>query len=312
MLYNFGSAVLKAIGDTRRPLIYLSIAGMLNALLNVYLVVVWNLDVAGVAIATVFSQMVSCVLVIISLLRAKASYRLEIGRIKLYGSNFFRMLQIGIPAGIQSMLVSLSNVLIQSSVNSFGSIAMAAFSAVCSLRGFCYIAINSITQSAMSFISQNYGVGDFKRIRRITLECTVISLVLGSGIGGLICLLGAPLIGVYSVDPEVITLGASLLPVSVALYGLCGTMDLLPGCMRGMNHSFVPMLIHIFGVVVFRFIWIFMIFPGDRTLYNLFVSYPVSWILTTALQAIAYAVVYRKVKNRILNPGLVPRHHTVK
>ena len=312
MLYNFGSAVLKAVGDTKRPLIYLTIAGVLNAILNVYLVVVWNLDVAGVAIATVFSQFVSCLLVIISLIKAEASYKLEIKKIRIYKENFIRMLQVGIPAGLQSMLVNLSNVLIQSSVNSFGSVAMAGYSAICSLRSFCYIAINSITQSAMSFIGQNYGVRDYKRIKRITIECTVITVILGSGIGCLICLFGAQLIGIYSVDPEVIELGVSLLPVSVILYGLCGTMDLLPGCMRGMNHSFVPMLIHMFGVVVFRFIWIFGVFPSHRTLYNLFVSYPVSWILTTILQTIAFVIVYSKVKNRILHPELIPHHHTVK
>lgn len=312
MLYNFGAAVLKAIGDTKRPLIYLAIAGVLNAILNVYLVVVWHLDVAGVAIATIFSQFVSCMLVIITLARAEASYKLELKKLRLHRNNFVRMLVIGIPAGIQSMLVNLSNVLIQSSVNSFGSIAMASYTTLNSLRGFCYIGVNSITQSAMSFIGQNYGARDYKRMHRITVECFAMTIIVGSGLGGLFCLFGKQLMGIYSTDLDVIALGAAYLPVNVALYGMCGTMDLLPGCMRGMNHSFIPMLIHIFGVVVFRFIWVLAIFPADRTLYNLFLSYPISWILTTLLQVIAYIFVYRKVKQQILHPELIPRHHTVK
>ncbi len=309
MLYNFGSAILKAVGDTRRPLIYLAVAGVLNAILNVILVVVFHLDVAGVAIATIFSQCVSCVLVLISLMKADAAYRLIPGELRIYKSNFLRMLSIGIPAGIQSMLVSLSNVLIQSSVNSFGSVVMAGYSAINSLRGFCYIAVNSITQSAMSFIGQNYGAGNYKRIKRITIECTVLTVVFGSGLGCLICLLGRQCIGIYSADEAVIEAALSVLPVTLVTYGICGIMDLLPGCMRGMNYSLIPMLIHIFGVVIFRFFWILTVFPGNHTLNNLFMSYPISWILTSALQAVAFAVCYKRVKQKILHPELVPKHH---
>jgi len=312
MVYNFGAAVLKGIGDTKRPLIYLTIAGVLNAILNVVLVVAFNMDVAGVAIATIFSQFVSSVLIVINLMKAEGAYRLEIKKMRLYSATFGRMLQIGIPAGIQSLLVNLSNVLIQSSVNSFGSIAMAGYSAINSLRGFCYIGVNSITQSAMSFIGQNYGARDYKRILRITLECVLFTVVVGSGLGILITVFGRELIGIYSTDKEVIDLAMTYISVTLVTYGVCGIMDLLPGCMRGMNYSLVPMMIHIFGVVVFRFIWILFILPQNNTLWNLFVSYPISWFLTALLQAIAFAIVYNRVKKRILHPELIPRHHTVK
>jgi len=312
MLYNFGAAVLKAIGDTKRPLIYLTIAGALNVILNVIMVVCFDMDVAGVAIATVFSQFISCVLVIMNLMKADASYKLKPSKLRIYKSNLIGMMRIGIPAGIQSMLVNLSGVLIQSSINSFGSTVMAGYSIIDSLRSFCYIAINSVTQSAMSFVGQNYGARNYKRILKITIECAIVTVILGSGIGCIICLFGRECIGIYSKDEAVIASALSVLPISLVTYGICGTMDLLPGCMRGMNYSLVPMLIHIFGVVIFRFIWVLCIFPNNHTLQNLFISYPISWILTTILQSIAFTFIYNKVKNEILHPELISKHHIIK
>lgn len=299
MLYNFGAAILKAIGDTKRPLIFLLVAGIINAIFNVYLVVRWNLGVAGVAIATITSQFISCVLVIITLLKADTSYKLIPAKLRINTAILKQMLKIGIPAGLQSMVVNIANATIQSNVNSYGSTTMAGYGTYMNINGFIYVTVNSVTQTAMTFVGQNYGIRDLKRVDRICAECTALSFLGGTLVGGIIYLFGHQILGIYSSDPEVIEVALTIFPLMALPYGLCGIMDTLPGCMRGMGYSTVPMLIHLFGVVVFRYIWMATAYQKVHTLTVLVLSFPVSWVITSILQFIALMIVRKKVREKV-------------
>ena len=295
MLYNYGAAILRAIGDTKRPLFFLIISGLLNAGLNLFLVIVFHLGVAGVAIATIISQMVSCILVIRCLCRSEGIYQLHFSELTLKTAYLKQIFQVGIPAGIQSTVINFSNVLLQSSVNSFGSVAMAGYTAANNIFGFLYVAVNSITQACMSFTSQNYGVGKYKRMDRILADCMIltvgISLVLGCG-----SYIFAPeILKIYTSSPEVIQCGTEILAYTTATYFLCGLMDLFPGPMRGMGYSAVPMILSIIGTVGTRIVWIFGLFPHHRTLSFLFISYPASWLLSIVMQVICLYFVRKRV-----------------
>lgn len=298
MVYNFGSAILKAIGDTRRPLVFLLIAGVINAVFNVYLVVRWNLGVAGVAISTITSQFISCVLVVITLLRAKTAYRLIPKKLHINTMMLKKMLSIGIPAGLQSMVVNIANATIQSNVNSFGSTAMAGYGTYMNINGFIYVTVNAVTQTAMTFVGQNYGVRDLKRVDKVCGECVLLSFLGGTVVGGIIFLLGRQICGIYSTDPGVIDIAMRLMPLMAIPYGICGIMDTIPGCMRGMGYSTVPMLIHLFGVVIFRYLWMATAYSYLHTLEVLILSFPVSWVITSLLQFIALMVVRKKVRRK--------------
>ena len=299
MLYNFGAAILKAIGDTKRPLIFLLIAGIINAIFNVYLVVRWNLGVAGVAISTVTSQCISSILVIITLLKTDRSYRLIPYKLHINWSILGDILKIGIPAGLQSMVVNIANATIQSNVNSYGSVAMAGYGTYMNVNGFIYVTVNSVTQTAMTFVGQNYGVRDLKRVDKICAECAILSFLGGTLVGVIIYLLGRYIFGIYSSDPDVINTALMIAPFIALPYGLCGIMDTLPGCMRGMGYSTVPMLIHLFGVVVFRFIWMATAYKHFHTLIVLILSFPISWVITSMLQFIALMVIRKKVRKQV-------------
>lgn len=295
MLYNYGAAILRAIGDTKRPLFFLIISGLLNAGLNLFLVIVFHLGVAGVAIATIISQMVSCILVIRCLCRSEGIYQLHFSELTLKTAYLKQIFQVGIPAGIQSTVINFSNVLLQSSVNSFGSVAMAGYTAANNIFGFLYVAVNSITQACMSFTSQNYGVGKYKRMDRILADCMIltvgISLILGCG-----SYIFAPeILKIYTSSPEVIQCGTEILAYTTATYFLCGLMDLFPGPMRGMGYSAVPMILSIIGTVGTRIVWIFGLFPHHRTLSFLFISYPASWLLSIVMQVICLYFVRKRV-----------------
>lgn len=301
MLYNYGAAVLKAVGDTRRPLYYLILAGILNVALNLFLVIVFHLGVAGVAIATIVSQFVSCVLVFRCLLIAEGSYRVTLSRLHIDVPIMLEIFRIGIPSGIQSMVITFSNTLLQSSVNSFGSTAMAGYTAANSLMSFCYMSVNAVSQCCMSFTSQNLGVGDKKRMDRVLRNGLIIETVIGLFMGCGIYLLGTPLLGIYSTDPEVIACGLEILVITTVPYVFCGYMDMLPGCMRGMGYAAVPMVLSVIGTVGVRILWIFALFPNHRSLFFLFISYPTSWLVTIAMQAVCLVVVRKKVLAKI--PG---------
>ena len=288
MLYNYGAAILRAVGDTKRPLYFLIIAGVINAGLNMVLVIVFGLGVAGVGIATVFSQMVSCVLVLTCLCRTEGSYKLSFSKLSIKGYYLKQIFQVGIPAGIQSTVINFSNALLQSSVNSFGSTAMAGYTAANNILGFLYVSINSVTQACMSFTSQNFGVGKYKRMDRVLMDCMILSvgaaLVLGCGA----YFFGAEILQVYTEEADVIQCGVEILSITTVPYFLCGIMDLFPGALRGMGYSAVPMVLSIIGTVGMRVLWIFVFFPQHRSLYFLFISYPASWIATIVMQVVCY------------------------
>ena len=294
MLYNYGAAILRAVGDTKRPLFFLGAAGLTNVALDLLLVIVIPLSVAGVAIGTVASQMISCILVIRCLCKTDSSYQLHFSKLAIRKVYLIRIFQVGIPAGIQSTVINFSNALLQSSVNSFGSTAMAGYTAANNILGFLYASINAVTQACMSFTSQNFGVGKYKRMDRVLLDCVAlsvgVSLVLGVGA----YLMGPQLLGIYTAEPDVVQCGLEILSITTVPYFLCGIMDLLPGALRGMGHSAVPMVLSVIGTVGTRVLWIYVFFPQHRSLYFLFISYPGSWIATILMQAVCYWFVRKK------------------
>ncbi|WP_458008867.1 MATE family efflux transporter [Jutongia sp. SJQ-6] len=297
MLYNYGAAILRAVGDTKRPLLFLIISGATNVVLNLLLVIQFHLGVAGVAIATVISQCISCILVLRCLYLSDGSYQLRFNKLGMKTRYVKQIFQIGIPAGIQSTIINFSNVLLQSSVNSFGSVAMAGYTAANNILGFLYVSVNSITQACMSFTSQNYGVRKFKRMDKVLLECLGLTVIVALVLGGGSYLFGAELMHIYTKSTNVIECGIDIMLYTTVTYFLCGIMDLLPGALRGMGHSTVPMILSVIGTVGTRIVWIYVIFPCHRSLDFLFISYPVSWLLTIVMQVICFYFVRKKVHN---------------
>ena len=298
MMYNYGAAILRAVGDTKRPLIFLIVSGVINAVLNLFLVIVFHLDVAGVGIATVISQLVSCILVLRCLHHTESSYQLHLAKLRIRSVYLKQIFEVGVPAGIQSTVINLSNALLQSSVNSFGSIAMAGYTAANNILGFLYMSVNSITQACMSFTSQNYGVGKLKRMDKVLRDCAILSISIAAVLGGLAYSFGPQILTVYTSDPKVINCGMEILAYTSITYFLCGIMDLFPGALRGMGYSAVPMVLSVIGTVGTRIVWVFGIFPNHRSLSVLFVSYPVSWILTIVLQVMCFYFVRKRVHQK--------------
>lgn len=296
MLYNYGAAILRAVGDTKRPLMYLIAAGTANAVLDLILVIIFKMGVAGVAIGTITSQFISCVLVIRCLCKTNTIYKLYISKLRIKKYYLIQILKVGLPAGIQSTVINFSNVLLQSSVNSFGEIAMAGYTAANNILGFLYVSVNSVTQACMSFTSQNYGVRKFKRMDNVLANCAILSIIVSVVIGGGSYLLGHQILGIYTKQEDVIQCGMEILSISTIPYFLCGLMDMIPGSMRGVGYSAVPMLLSIIGTVGTRLVWIYGVFPEHRSLYVLFMSYPVSWGLTIVMQAICLVFVRRKIR----------------
>ena len=298
MLYNYGAAILRAVGDTKRPLIFLIISGCANAVLNMTLVIIFHLGVAGVAIGTVISQMISCVLVLRCLYRSEESYQLRFSKLSIKSAYLKPIFQVGIPAGIQSTVINFSNALLQSSVNSFGSTAMAGYTAANNVLGFLYVSVNAITQACMSFTSQNYGVGKYKRMDRVLFDCLILTVGVAGVLGGGAYLFGAQIMRIYTQDPEVIACGLEILAITTVPYFLCGIMDLFPGALRGMGYSAVPMILSVIGTVGTRIFWIFAAFPQHRSLYFLFISYPGSWAATIVMQVICFYFVRKRCINK--------------
>lgn len=295
MLYNYGAAILRAVGDTKRPLFFLVISGMTNAVLNLVLVIVFHMGVAGVAIGTIVSQLISSILVLRCLYTSNTSYRLYFSKLGIKTQYLKQIFQVGIPAGIQSTVINLSNALLQSSVNSFGSVAMAGYTAANNIFGFLYMSVNAVTQSCMSFTSQNYGVKKLKRMDRVLLDCMILSVGVTLTLGCGAYFFGSELLKIYTSDADVIRCGVEVLAFTTVPYFCCGIMDLLPGALRGMGYSGVPMILSIIGTVGTRIVWIFGLFPAHRSLSFLFISYPVSWILTILMQAVCFCFVRKHV-----------------
>ena len=295
MMYNYGAAILRAVGDTKRPLIFLIVSGVINAVLNLFLVIVFHLDVAGVGIATVISQLVSCILVLRCLHHTESSYQLHLAKLRIRSVYLKQIFEVGVPAGIQSTVINISNAMLQSSVNSFGSIAMAGYTASNNIFGFLYVSVNSFTQACMSFTSQNYGVKKLKRMDRVLIDCMILSVVVTLILGSSVYIFGPELLHIYSNQADVIKYGMEIFSYTTVTYFLCGLMDLFPGALRGMGYSTVPMILSIIGTVGVRIIWIYGLFPSHRSLTFLFLSYPVSWIATIIMQVICFWFVRKKI-----------------
>lgn len=294
MLYNFGAAVLRAVGDTKRPLYYLTISGLVNVALNLLLVIVFRMAVAGVAIATVASQVVSMVLVLLCLLRSHGVIRLAPGECRIDRPSALRMIRVGLPAGLQGSLFSISNVLIQSSVNSFGSLVVAGNGVASNIEGFVYTAMNAQHQAAMTFASQNFGAGKMDRVKRTLWCCLGIVLLFGLGLGLLVLAFGPQLMGLYNQDPEVIAFGLKRMQIILPTYFLCGMMDVMVGQLRGIGYSIMPMVVSLAGACGLRILWIMTVFAANPTQETLYLSYPISWGITFAIHMICYLTVSRK------------------
>ena len=303
MLYNYGAAILRAVGDTRRPLIFLALSGLANVALDLLLVRVIPLGVAGVAIGTVTSQMISSILVLRCLYKSEGSYQFRFSGLSVKSVHLKRIFQVGIPAGIQTTVINFSNALLQSSVNSFGATAMAGYTAANNIIGFLYAAVNAVTQACMSFTSQNYGVRKAKRMDRVLLDCIILSAAVAAVLGIGAYVFGSRLLNIYTADREVIQCGLEILSITTVPYFLCGIMDLLPGALRGMGYSAVTMVLSVIGTVGTRILWIYGFFPHHRSLYFLFISYPGSWIITIIMQGICFMIV-RKRCHSLLNAAV--------
>ena len=298
LILNFGAAILRAIGDTKRPLYYLTIAGVINLFLNIFLVTVFSLGVAGVAIATVISEGVSCVLILLCLKHETGAIRLYFNRIKINPSKCIDIMKIGLPAGLQGCIFSISNVLIQSSVNSFGSTVMAGNTAASNIEGFVYVSMNSLHQTCISFTSQNFGAGKFKRIKKVLINCLVIVAITGLVLGNSAYFFGKYLLSAYNNEAEVISYGLIRLSIISTMYFLCGLMDVMVGAMRGIGYSILPMIVSLVGACGLRILWIYTVFVKFRTLDILFISYPVTWTITFLSHLVCYYIVTKKYKDK--------------
>ena len=306
MIYNFGAALLRAAGDTRGPLVYLSIAGVCNVVLNLIFVLVFDMTVDGVALATISSQGISAALVVRALMRRTDAARLYIKKLRIHKAQIVKIVRLGLPAGIQGSLFSISNVLIQSSINSFGEVFMAGSTAAGSIEGFVYVTMNAFHQTALNFTGQNMGAGQYRRVRKILLICLACVSVAGFAVGGGVYLLREPLLGIYIVDSPnaaaAIAAGAERMLYVCIPYFILGLMDVTTGVLRGLGSSLTPMVISVLGVCGFRIAWIYTVFAAHHTPDTLFVSYPISWGLTFAIQFAAFLWIYRKYSSRQPKP----------
>lgn len=294
MLYNFGAAILRSVGDTRRPLYFLTIAGVVNVVLNLIFVIVFRMSVAGVALATIASHGVSCVLVLRCLIKSDSIISINIKDLKFSINKMMAMLRIGLPAGFQGIVFSISNMLIQSSVNSFGSTVMAGNTAAQNVESFVYTAMNAFYQTNLSFTSQNYGAKNHKRIDKVLLVCLALVVVTGLiiGVGAYLC--GDILLGLYTTEPEVIQYGLNRMSVIAVFYFICGIMDVMVGSIRGLGYAVMPMIVSLLGACALRVIWVLTIFQLYHTQFSLYVSYPISWAVTALAHLGCYLVVRKK------------------
>ena len=297
-VYNFGSAILRAVGDTKRPLFFLVISGFINIILNLIFVIAFKMDVAGVALATIISQIVSAALIIICLIKTDSAYKLVLKELKIHKNEFTGIMRVGLPAGLQGTLFSFSNMLIQSSINSFGSVAMAGNSAGGNIEGFVYMAMNSIYQTSLTYCAQNLGIKNIERIKKGILCCLALVSAIGLVLGTLAVLFSRELVSIYSPDPDVIEIGVERIAVICSLYFLCGIMDTLAGILRGLSYSLLPMIITLIGACGFRVLWIDIMFEFKRSLFTLYLAYPVSWTITLIALLISLIFVMKKLSRR--------------
>lgn len=298
MLYNFCAAILRAVGDTKRPLYFLTVAGVLNVILNLVFVIVFKMSVAGVALATIISQAVSALLVVRSLMLREDAVHLDIKQLRINGRILLEITRIGLPSGIQGSMFSISNVLIQSSVNSFGTIAMAGNAAASNICSFVHQGVQSIAQTVTAFVGQNMGARKPRRILRVMWVCQVWNLVFTGLLGAGSYIFGETLLSLYNTDPEVIRLGLERMLVVNVPYFLLGVYDVFSGALRGIGYSILPMCIALGGICLLRVIWVSTVFTSWRTMTGLMLSYPVSWGLTAIVMGTCFFLLFKRVKQR--------------
>lgn len=305
MLYNFAAAILRGVGDTRRPLYFLSIAGIINFLLNLLFVIVFKMSVAGVALATIISQLISAILIMNCLIKTKECYHFSLSKLKISKKELLEITRIGLPAGIQGSIFSISNVLIQSSVNAFGDIVINGNTAASSLEGFVYTSMNSVYNAALSFTSQNVGAKRKENIKKIVLYSLAVVVMIGVVMGGSMFIFGNTVLKAYTHVPEELNIGLIRLRYLCLPYFLCGIMDVMCGVIRGLGYAMVPMIVSLIGACGFRILWIYTVFRPltDFTNYNdlnyLYISYPISWIITFLAHLICYFLIVKKVKKQM-------------
>ena len=305
LLYNFGAAALRSVGDTRRPMLYLTVAGLANVALNLFFVIVCGMDVEGVALGTVISQLISAVLVVICLMRSDGCCKMRLKKLKIHGSKLKVILRLGLPAGLQSTIFCFSNILIQSAINTFGSVIMAGGSIANNLEMFCYTASNAVNQAGMCFVGQNVGGRKYDRIKKITVICVVLNVLVVAVLGGVILLKGEFFLGLYADDPLVIEHGLMRLFIMIPPYIFCSLMEQFPFETRGMGSSVSPVIVSIFGICVLRILWLYTVFAAFPTMEILYISYPLTWAVTTAGQFVLYLIVKKRMKRQMLVQDLL-------
>ncbi|MBQ8292342.1 MAG: MATE family efflux transporter [Bacilli bacterium] len=311
LVYNFAASILRAVGDTKRPLYFLTISGIINVILNLFFVLGFNMDVDGVAIATVISQVVSCILIIVTLCKTNECYKLNLKELKIYKKELWEITKVGLPAGIQGSLFSISNVLIQSSVNKFGFTVMNGNSAASSIEGFVYVIMNSVHHAALSFTGQNLGAKKQQNIKKVMIYSLIIVTMIGIIFGGSFFLLGEQLLSIYTKNPSEIEVGLIRLWYLCLPYFLYGLVDVMVGDLRGLGSSTTPMIVSILGICGIRILWIYFVFNQNTSFTNvqdlhlLYISYPITWIVTFTIHLICYIFIYKKVKRRLTNQEMV-------
>lgn len=304
LVYNFGASILRSVGDTKRPLYYLTISGIINVVLNLVFVIVLHMSVAGVALATIISQYVSMGMILVCLVREKSCCHLDFRKLRIHRDKLQKIIRVGLPAGIQGSVFSVSNVVIQSSINSFGSVVMAGNTAAGQLEGFAYTAMNSVYHAALTFVGQNMGAKKYHMINKVVFRCLVVVMVIGVGVGVLMYAFAEPLLRIYLPnDPEAIPYGVTRLMYLIIPYFLCGMMEVMVGGQRGMGMSILPMVTSLVGSCLLRIIWIMTIFAAFRSLTILYLAYPISWALTTAAHTIFYFRHLGKIKKAARERG---------
>lgn len=301
LLYNFGAAILRAQGDTRRPLYFLTGAGVINVVLNLFFVIVMHLDVAGVALATIISQYISALLVLRCLVRDEGPLRLELKALRLEWQVIRRILQVGLPAGFQGCLFSLSNVVIQSSLNSFNDpVIVAGSAASANIESFVYAAMNAYYQTAITFVGQNYGAGQCKRVDRVARQCVGFVTATGLVLGNLAYFFGNQLAAIYAPgEPEVIAQAVVRLGIISCPYFICGIMDVMVGVLRGLSYSVVPMVVSLVGACGLRLLWVATVFQVYRTPVSLYLSYPITWAITGGVHILFFFFVRKRAYAKV-------------
>lgn len=300
MIYNFGSAILRATGDTKRPLYYLAFAGVINVIFNLIFVIIFKMGVAGVGTATVISECISAYLIVRCMRKGQGSIRLEWKKMRIYREKFWKILKIGLPASFQGMIFSISNVIIQSSVNSFGKVVVAGNSAAANIEGFVYVSMNAFYQAAISFTSQNVGAARYERVNKILYRAQLCVFVVGLVLGNIGVFLGYPLLSMYTSSQAVMDAGMKRMEVILKTYALCGMMDVMVGSLRGLGYSIMPMLVSLIGACGLRLLWIFTFFQQEpfHTTTSLYMTYPVSWSITFLTHVICFVIIRRKLARK--------------